>query len=155
MILAPFDRTPPTVARAMLKLAALRQGERLLDVGCGDGVIIAEAAKLGATAVGVDIEARLVRQAWERCAKLGLLSRVHLVVGDYKAVKSWEFSVITLYLTTRGNIAVLEDLLSQPSPASQIRIVTHDFKLPMLEPVRVREFEYRRFDRRTLYLYTI
>jgi len=134
MILAPFDRTPPTVARAMLKLAGLRQGERLLDVGCGDGVIIAEAAKLGATAVGVDIEARLVRQAWERCAKLGLLSRVHLVVGDYKAVKSWEFNVIALYLTTRGNIAVLEDLLSQPSPTSQLRIVTHDFSYQCLNP---------------------
>ncbi|HLH45166.1 MAG TPA: methyltransferase domain-containing protein [bacterium] len=155
MALAPFDRTPPTVARAMLKLAGLRQGERLLDVGCGDGVIVAEAAKLGAVAVGVDIEGRLVRQAWERCAKLGLLSRVHLVVGDYKAVKSWEFNVITLYLTTRGNIAVLEDILSQPSPTGQLRIVTHDFGLPMLEPVRVREFGYRRFDRRTLYLYTI
>ncbi|MEM0119943.1 MAG: methyltransferase domain-containing protein [Thermoprotei archaeon] len=155
MILAPYDRTPPTVARAMLSLARLKRGERLLDVGCGDGSILVEAAKLGAFAVGVDIDANLIGQARERCARLGLLDRVHLIVGDYRAVKGWEFDVVTLYLTTRGNTAVLEELLSQPDRVSQIRIVTHDFGLPMLEPIQAREFVYRKFDKRMLFLYTV
>jgi len=155
MILAPFDRTPPPVAKAMLRLADVRRGDKVLDVGCGDGVIVLEAAKLGALAVGVDVEARLVRRAWEEALRLGLDDRVHLVVGDYTAAKMWKFDVITLYLTTRGNLAVFEELLGELVERGQIRVVTHDFGLPMLEPERIETYTYRRFDKRTLYLYVV
>lgn len=155
MVLAPYDRTPPPVARAMLRLAGLRRGERLLDVGCGDGVIVLEAAKLGAVAVGVDLDASLVCRALGEARRLGLEGRVHFVVGDYKAVKPWVFDVVTLYLTTRGNMAVLEELLSGYEGSGSIRVVTHEFALPKLEPERVEVYPYRGFDKRTLYLYII
>lgn len=155
MILAPFDRTPPEVARAMLKLAGLRRGERLVDVGCGDGVIVLEAAKLGAFAVGVDLNSSLVRRAWREALRLGLDGLVSLVVGDFKAVKVWDFDVVTLYLTTRGNMAVFEELLNGYDGSHPIRIVTHDFAIPRLEPERVEVYQYRHFDKRVLYLYTM
>jgi precorrin-6B methylase 2 len=152
-MLAPFDRTPPPVARAMLRLACLRRGERLLDVGCGDGAILIEAARMGAVAVGVDINPSLVHAAWRMARDLGL--EVHVVAGDYKAINMWCFDVITLYLTTSGNQAVLEHILGQPRLWGGLRIVTHDFVLPSLQPTRVAEFAYRKFDKRNLYLYVL
>lgn len=155
MLLAPFDRTPPRVARAMLRLAGLRRGERLLDVGCGDGSIVVEAAKLGAVAVGVDLDAALVGRARMEAERLGLSERVHLVVGDYRAIKMWFFDVVTMYLTTRGNLAVFEELLCGHMGRGTIRVVTHDFAIPKLEPERVEVYRYSGFDKRTLYLYLV
>src|SRR5437667_939663 len=43
------------LARACLDFAGIRPGQRVMNVGCGTGVITAAAADLGATAVGFDI----------------------------------------------------------------------------------------------------
>jgi SAM-dependent methyltransferase len=53
-------------------------GSRVIDVGCGDGRHIAEAARRGAFAVGLDYDAGELRKAR---ARIGA-QRVDLVVGD-------------------------------------------------------------------------
>ena len=49
-------------------LAHVRPGERVLDVGCGDGRFAAELVRTGAQVVGVDVAARALRRA-ERTAQ--------------------------------------------------------------------------------------
>jgi SAM-dependent methyltransferase len=48
---------------ALLRAAAVQRGTRLLDVASGPGYVAAEAAKLGASAVGVDFAAEMVALA--------------------------------------------------------------------------------------------
>lgn len=43
-----------------------RPGERILDLGCGDGALTLEIAKRGADVIGVDASADMVRKARER-----------------------------------------------------------------------------------------
>jgi len=58
--LAPYVPTPPEVIDAMLKLATVREGDILYDLGSGDGRIIIRAAeKLKASTVGIEFDEEL------------------------------------------------------------------------------------------------
>ncbi len=55
--LAPYLGTPNSVVQKMLEMAALRPGDVLYDIGCGDGRIVIAAAKVpGVKATGIDID---------------------------------------------------------------------------------------------------
>jgi SAM-dependent methyltransferase len=56
----------------VVELLAPRPGERILDLGCGDGVLTAKLVALGCDVVGVDASAPLV----EAARRLGLDARV-------------------------------------------------------------------------------
>ena len=72
----------PEIASARLSidpsLLPVVANERVLDVGCGDGRHVVEAARRGAMAVGVDYDASELRKTRARCAD----ARVALIVGD-------------------------------------------------------------------------
>ncbi|MEM1049162.1 MAG: class I SAM-dependent methyltransferase [Pseudomonadota bacterium] len=58
---------------AVLDWLGARPGERILDLGCGDGALTAQLAESGATLVGVDGAPDFVRAARER----GIDARLH------------------------------------------------------------------------------
>jgi len=60
------------VAEVLVRAAAVRSGERVLDVACGTGNAAVLAARAGARATGVDAAPRLVEVARERAAAEGL-----------------------------------------------------------------------------------
>src|SRR5690242_19298580 len=72
----------PEIASARLSidpsLLPVEAEKRVLDVGCGDGRHVVEAARRGAMAVGVDYDASELRKTRARCAD----ARVALIVGD-------------------------------------------------------------------------
>ena len=52
----PFVPTPRPIVRRMLSLADIKPGERLIDLGAGDGRIVTTAAsEFGARALGVEL----------------------------------------------------------------------------------------------------
>lgn len=70
-----LDRIYQPIARAVVEAADLRNGEAVLDVGCGSGATTFEAAwRVGPTgrAVGVDISPALVELARRRAGEDGL-----------------------------------------------------------------------------------
>lgn len=56
--------TIPQAAR-LVRHAKVKSGDRLLDVGCGTGVVPITAAKLGARATGLDLTPELLQRAQE------------------------------------------------------------------------------------------
>ena len=56
--LAPYYPTPETIVEKMLKLGELKAGERMFDLGSGDGrIVIMAAQKFRAISTGVEFDA--------------------------------------------------------------------------------------------------
>src|SRR5437867_11732196 len=63
------------IARRLLELARVEEGERILDIGCGTGIAAFEAAAAvgeGGSVVGIYIAERAARLATEKAAAAGM-----------------------------------------------------------------------------------
>ncbi len=56
----------PTLGAPVAELLAAQSGERILDLGCGDGVLTAQLVASGAQVIGVDASPDLIAAAVER-----------------------------------------------------------------------------------------
>ena len=75
---APWVPTSPAVAREMLRAASVREGETVLDLGCGHGVIsILAAREFGARGIGLDIHPGLIWWARWRALVVPRHTRTH------------------------------------------------------------------------------
>jgi cyclopropane-fatty-acyl-phospholipid synthase len=74
---------------------ALKEGERVLDVGCGWGAFVIHAAKhYGVKAVGVTLSPPQAELARRRAAEAGLGDSVELRVADYRDVHGERYDAI-------------------------------------------------------------
>jgi len=67
-------RTMRESGEALVRAIGVAPGERVLDLGCGDGTTALPAARLGARVLGVDIASNLVRAGRVRAAEAGLVN---------------------------------------------------------------------------------
>jgi cyclopropane-fatty-acyl-phospholipid synthase len=74
---------------------ALREGDRVLDVGCGWGSFPVHAAtEHGARVVGITLSEPQARRARERAAAAGVADRVEIRVADYRELRGERFDAI-------------------------------------------------------------
>jgi ubiquinone/menaquinone biosynthesis C-methylase UbiE len=128
-----FVPTPQEVVDAMLKLAEVHSGDVVYDLGCGDGRIVATAAKqYGVRGVGIDINPERIAEAKETLKKFDVENRVTLRNEDLFEADIKEASVVTLYLLTSLNNKLRPKLLRDLKPGT--RIVSHSFDMDEWEP---------------------
>ena len=129
---APFVTTPQNVVDAMLDLARMQRGDRLLDLGSGDGRIVITAAKrFGVPGMGVDIDPRLVQMARASAAREGVSAMTRFEVQDLFDTDLTHATVITLYLLPDVN-EFLKPRLQKLKPGT--RIVSHDWGMRDWKP---------------------
>ena len=152
MSLAPFVASPQIVVERMLKLAKLKEGETLYDLGCGDGrIIITAATQFGANAVGVELDEGRYRKTLGRIRELNLEDKVTLIHGNLLKVDLRPADVVTLYLLTSANEKVKPNLEKHLRKGT--RVVSHDFEIPGWRPIRIEEVSESYGFSHTIYLY--
>ena len=153
--LAPYVPSPPEVVERMLKLAGVKAGDIVYDLGCGDGrIVIMAAQKFGAKGVGVEMDDELFAKASQTAKDLHLENKVKFIHGDLLKVDLSEASVVTLYLLPTSNDKVRPNLEKYLKKGS--RVVSHDFQVSDWKPSETTDMESDDIGRlHTLYLYKI
>ena len=151
--LAPYYPTPETVVERMLKLGGLKAGEKMFDLGSGDGrIVIMAADKFKADATGVEFDADLYKQSMDRIRALGLDKRARIIHGDIAKQDFSSSDLLTVYLLPSSNDKIRPMLEKQLKKGT--RIVAHDFMFQGWTPAKEEHIEDDGEGRsHTLYLY--
>ena len=129
----PFVPTPYEVVDEMLRLAELKKGDILYDLGCGDGRIVIEAAKrAGIRAVGIDIDPERIEESEANARKAGVEKLVEFRCQNIFEADFKEATVVTMYLLPDVNIRLRPTILRELRPGT--RVVSHSFDMDEWEP---------------------
>jgi tRNA G37 N-methylase Trm5 len=144
-----FVPTPQEVVEDMLRLANVKKGDVLYDLGSGDGRIAITAAKMyGVRAVGIDIDPERIKEANANAKKAGVEKLVTFRQADLFTSDFREASVVTLYLLPDLNVKLRPKLWAELKPGS--RVVSHQFEMGDWKPEKKLESGTR-----TIYFWTI
>ncbi|MFN0168990.1 MAG: SAM-dependent methyltransferase [Bryobacteraceae bacterium] len=151
--LAPYYPTPEMIVQKMLQFGSLKAGEKMFDLGSGDGrIVIMAAEKFHANAVGVELDKDLFRQSMDRIQELRLQKTARIINGDILTQDYSSADMITVYLLPLSNDKVRPVLEKQLKKGT--RIVSHDFEFREWKPVKVETVDDDGEGRsHTLYLY--
>jgi protein-L-isoaspartate O-methyltransferase len=151
--LAPYFPTPETIVEKMLQLGGLKAGEKMFDLGSGDGrIVIMAAQKYHADATGIEFERDLWRQSMDRIKSLGLQKTARIIHGDILKQDVSSADLVTVYLLPVSNDKVRSMLEKQLGKGA--RVVAHDFEIAGWTPEKVQHVEDDGEGRsHTLYLY--
>jgi ribosomal protein L11 methylase PrmA len=144
-----FVPTPQDVVEDMLRLANVRKGDVLYDLGSGDGrIAITAARRYGIKATGIDIDPERIREATENAKKAGVTHLVefrqeNLFTADFK-----DATVVTLYLLPDLNVKLRPKLWNELKPGT--RIVSHQFEMGAWKPEKKLESNGR-----SIYFWTV
>ncbi len=94
----PWVPTPHVLVDTMLGMAAVTAADRVIDLGSGDGRMVIAAARLGARAVGVELEESLVVLSTRRAAEAGVADLTEFVATDLFEFDLSPATVITMFL---------------------------------------------------------
>lgn len=134
--LAPYYPTPETIVEKMLQLGGLKAGEKVFDLGSGDGrIVILAAQKFHADAVGVELDKDLWKLSTEKIRKLGLQKTARIVNGDLLKQDYRSADLVTVYLLS-GFIDKVQPILDQQLKKGA-RVVAHDFEFKNWTPEKV------------------
>ena len=129
----PYVPTTDLAVAAMLKLADVKKGDVVYDLGCGDGrIVIAAAKQLGARGVGIDINPERIREARENARKAGVEKLVRFEENDLFEADIRGASVVTLFLLPEINLKLRPKLLRDLRPGT--RIVSNTFDMGDWKP---------------------
>ncbi|HVK17515.1 MAG TPA: methyltransferase domain-containing protein [Fimbriiglobus sp.] len=156
----PYVPTPQKVVDAMLKLAQVKEGEVVYDLGCGDGRIAITAVKnhKAKKGLGIDFNPERLKDCQENLKKLPEADQKKLEFkqGDVLKMKPEDFKdvdVVTLYLLPEVNNRLQPILKKGLKPGS--RVVSHAFTMEGWAPDKEEQIKDDDTHERNIYLWTI
>jgi ribosomal protein L11 methyltransferase len=126
------DGRHPTTRLCLQAIAAVGPRRRVLDFGCGSGILAFAAARLGASACGVDIDERALASSRENARLAGLAQRVSfgralepgpfdMVVANVVRPVLLEHAAELASRLVPGGVVVLSGLVATDVPDVSVR----------------------------------
>ncbi len=150
----PYVPTPPEVVDEMLRLADIKAGDLLYDLGCGDGrIVIAAAKRYGIKAVGIDIDPIRIAESNENAAKAGVGDKVRFIQQNLFEADFKDATVVTMYLLTSVNLRLRPKLLADLKPGT--RLVSHSFDMGNWNPDKTSVISTSYGDHRNVHFWVV
>ncbi len=130
----PWIPSPAIVVNYLFDMLGVAEGDTVVDLGCGDGRVVIEAAKRGARGVCIEVDRVLcnVTEVWARAE--GVENKVSIVCRDFFEVdlRSLDPTIVYAYLYP-STLQELSPRLEALSPGTII--ATLDFAIRGWSPV--------------------
>ena len=108
----PWVPTPDVLVDKMLEMAEVSPADLVVDLGSGDGRTVVAAARLGARAIGIELDPQLVALSNERATEAGLADLTEFVAIDLFEYDLSQATVITLFLLPDINLRLRPTLFA-------------------------------------------
>lgn len=127
---APYLPTLGPQVKAALKLANLKKGETLIELGCGDGKVLVAAAEQGLNVTGYELNPVLALVSWLRTRRYR--GRVKVVWGDFWR-KDWpEAEAIFVFLLPKYMEKLNKKVIQYNS--KPVKLISFAFEIPGKRP---------------------
>jgi len=123
--------TPDLLVSKMLEMAKVTPEDILVDLGSGDGRTVIAAAKIGATAIGIEYNPEMVALSKKNAKEAGVSAKTEFIEADLFEYDLSKATVITMFLLPEINLKLRPKILDL-KPGT--RIVTNTFTMAEWEP---------------------
>jgi len=148
ILTVPWVRTNKKISSAMMNLACIKDGDRILDLGSGDGSLVLHAVDSGAHGIGIERIALLVYFARLRAWLLRKQDKASFQRGNMFNINLPDADVVFAYLFPEINKRLVPRLIKRYP--SKTRVVSRDFSFTDLVEIRREDI-----GKTKLYLYEI
>lgn len=118
--------TPRETVDRMLQVTEVNAKDFVIDLGSGDGRIAIAAGRIGARALGVDLDPNRIREAELNAQRAGVTERVTFRQQNLFETDLSQATVLTMYLLPSINVKLRPKILAL-RPGT--RVVSHDFTM--------------------------
>ena len=131
---SPFVPSEQGNVDRMLRLAGIRDGDVIIDLGSGDGRIVLSAARANPTVrgIGVDLDEKLVEKANADAKAQGLADRVRFVHRNAFDADLSEVTVIAMWLWPEVQHMLRPKIFREARPGT--RVITNLFEIGSWPP---------------------
>src|ERR1035437_8150401 len=131
---APWWRTSHKTARAICKLAKIKKGDLIYDLGSGDGTALITAAKeFEAFGVGIQIDPIRYWISKIRIQRSGLTKRIKVINKNFFKQDIKEADVVFVYLVPKALNKLLPKFKRELEKGTRIISFVYEIKLPLKE----------------------
>jgi SAM-dependent methyltransferase len=116
---------------ALLKLADLKPGQTMVDLGSGDGRLLRAAAKRGIRGIGYEINPFMVFVSRIVCWRYRKLVQIHL--ADFWRIELPQADVIYVFLIPKFMPKLDQHLTSRLKKPT--RLISYAFEIPARKPI--------------------
>ena len=130
---APYQPSSDSAVKKMMKLANVKKGEKVADLGSGNGKIVIEFAKKGADATGFEINPVLVWLSRWKIKKLGLQKNAKIIQKSFWDEDLGKFDIVSSFQIWHV-MPYLEKKLKKELKKKNARVVSNTWRFRDMKP---------------------
>jgi len=130
---APFQASSDRAMKRMLRLSKVKKGEKVAELGSGNGKLVIEFARKGAIVTGFEINPILVWISRRRIKKLGLEKRAKIHWKNFWKADLSDFDVISVF---QINYVMHELEKKLKNKLKGKRVISNTWEFKTIKPIK-------------------